>query len=69
MIISPNIDDSDRPSVVYNCLSLPELAQFLDLIAVPHEWVSETMIKVHATAGPVLWEWTPAIQQFCVDQT
>lgn len=69
MMFSPYMDDSERPSVVYHCLSAPELQQFLDLIAVPYEWLTETSIKVYATAGPVIWEWAPAINQFCVNET
>lgn len=60
-------EHSDRPSVVSNCLSKGELQQFLDLIAAPYEWVGDTILLIHATAGPVIWEWAPAMQQFCTD--
>lgn len=49
------------------CISNTDLARFLDLTQIPHQWLSETALIVHATAHNVLWswsgEWCPTIIQ------
>lgn len=65
--MASNLDaiSADRPADVYHCLSLQELERFIEMIGIAFEWVSETSMLVHATAGPVIWEWTPAVKQYC----